>query len=865
MTLNRKLLSVIFAMIFLTSVVPAVNTSISTASLHEPLVDESSNIILSEDTPNKKLPKSILVYTEFADHDTGSYGELKNTYGVLNEYFLNDYHIANLTDYTELNSVLSSYDVLLIPEQEDIYQDNITDIGVAWSTPLTNFVVGGGVIVLMDCNGANVPDGPSLKLLNETGLISVFMTADFPGSTFTVVDTHNALARGLPSTFPGSDGSVRFEITDGTSVVNDSISTVVAHKTMGAGHIALLGFDMWEFDIYQKQLLRNAIQLSRHVVFDQSHNPLQTIQAGYLNYSNDLVEQGFAVSSMPTFAPEVLDGCDVLVTFTSQVAYNSSEVATIDAFVQAGGGLFIITDYGSYGEELDPITDHFGFVRNKSSSYLIETDTYDTYDSYVYYNITDYEFHSILLDVSRVEYDRGGGFVSIPSNGIPLVRTDTDGTSFWSDGSPADGVITSAAAGVGMGRVAVLSDVNMATLSNPDADSYENLYDSDNEIFLYNFIHWCAGGGEEEKFVMFDESHGPNFFMNASYFGFARFLTDNGYTVRWNYHWDSDLLTQSDILVVQDGNINYTASELAEIKSYVAGGGGLCILGGYGANGLEADLVGNEFGLDMNNTGYLKDTDDYLVSSYHIVYNETNFGTHPIMDGVSRIELYSSTAFLDIGAGTSLVSTDNDGTATWNDGSPADDKSIMVALEHELGRVFFAGDYIFPRHNSDYDSDGVPILYDSDNDILLSNAFFWLSENRAPIVEVLSPNGGEELEGTVDITWDAIDQDSDEMTFSLFYSSNGGTDWIEISTGLTSLTHSWNTTGLNDGTNYLIRVEASDGELVSEDISDAVFTIDNSVTDTTDPPLLDDTVLLIIIIGAVLGVVIIIIILKKKK
>jgi len=398
--------------------------------------DESDAVLLTEDSPNKKIPKSMLVYTEFADHDTGSYGELKNTLGVVNEYFRNDYHIDNLTDYTELNSVISNYDVLLIPEQEYIYQDNITDISTEWSTPLTNFVTDGGVLVLLDCNGVYVPDGPGLKLLNETGLISVFSTADFSSGTLTVVNPNNALARNLPDTYPPSDGSVRFEITDGTAVVNDTISTVVAHKAMGKGHIALLGFDFWDFDEEQKIILRNAIQLSRHVVFDQSHSPHYTIQGDLVNISMELVDQGFAVSSMSTFSPEILAGCDVLVLQVSSIEYNATEVTLINTFVEDGGGLFIVTEFGSFGEELDPVTDHFGFVRNKSSSNLEDTDDFDTASAYIVYNTSNFESHSVMVSVARVEFDKGGGFASIPANGIPLVTTDTDGTSFWSDGSP---------------------------------------------------------------------------------------------------------------------------------------------------------------------------------------------------------------------------------------------------------------------------------------------------------------------------------------------------------------------------------------------------------------------------------------------
>ena len=816
----------------------------------------------ADGSDNNHLPKSILVYTEFADDAR----ELVNTLDVVRANFLEDYHITNLTSYVDLASMVMDYDVFLIPEQERLYDENITTIANAWVGVLEGFVTNGGNVIVMPCYGSLASDhnAPMIQLLNKTGFITYTAAYAYAGSTLNVVDANDALARGIPSTFAPTDGTTRINGTGGTVVVDDGVGPVVIHETMGMGHIAILGFDLYDTAPAQEAILVNAIQLTRHVVFDQSHTPYGNINSAYLNYSLDLVSEGYAVSAMATWEPDTIAMCDVLILTTGTTAYNYSEVDVIEDFVASGGGLIVYTDYGSYGEELDPITNRFGFFRNETGY------TYDTEDvlaSYTPYDITNFETHSIMLKVYEAELDRGGVLLDIPDNAIPLITTDTDGTSFYDDGTPADGLVVAAAASVGLGRVSVVVDSNLLSVyTDPDSDAIQTYYDADNKEFLLNSVLWASGAGAEEQVVLFDESHGQNWWITASYFGFGQFLTSNGYTIRWMYDWDPAMVEAADVLIIQDGSTAYNATELTDIVDYVSSGGGLCLLGGFGAYGNESDLVGNQFGLDLNNTGTIMDTDDWLDAGnqWNIYYNVSNFANHPIMNGVSRLELVRTTAFIDTGAGTSLVITDTDGTAEWDDGTPASGLTLMTALEYNMGRVFFSADYIFPTYNSDYDGDGVNTLYDSDNDILLQNVFRWLTENRAPTVEVITPNGGEVLNGTITIEWESVDFDSDPLTYDVFYSDNNGSDWTILDSGLTGLTLDWNTTLHDDGVGYMIRVAVSDGTLAAMDDSDAPFELDNFEDVPTGGGLDTTTIIIIIVAGAVV-IIIIIIIMKKKK
>jgi len=110
------------------------------------------------------------------------------------------------------------------------------------------------------------------------------------------------------------------------------------------------------------------------------------------------------------------------------------------------------------------------------------------------------------------------------------------------------------------------------------------------------------------------------------------------------------------------------------------------------------------------------------------------------------------------------------------------------------------------------------------------NAFEWLSENRAPIVELTYPNGGETVNNNITITWNAFEPNKDLILgFDLFYSNDSGSSWYPIILGTLGNSFEWNTTQVPNGDDYLIRIVAHDYELFGTDDSDAVFTIDNPI------------------------------------
>ena len=839
MLTKYKILSVLFVSLFLSSTLVI---GVGVSSIHQVTLSVNDQGLVPADYPstdldNRNTPVSILVYTEFADTTTAApYNEFRNTIDIVVNTFGPQFNYDNLTSYTQLSSMLPGHEILLIPEQENLWRSNVTDIVASWTSTLTTFVASGGIVVALDCNApsSDLSDGPTMKILNETGLMTVYNAYDGFAWTNDLVAPEDALARGVAASWSAPDGSVYFDTSDATIVVSTSGHAIAAHKIMGTGHVVLLGFDAWTTEINSELLLANAIRLHRHVVFDRSHDNMNSVTSGYSLFANDLADNGFAVSGMNTFEPDYFNAADVLVIpaadYHGVAEYTTSEIDAIEAFVDSGGGLFIISDFGAYGNVTDPVNERFGFFRNKTSI-LYDSDEFNAAGSgysVIYGGPVNIVNHSVTMNVNILETWAGTGLESMPANAVPLVVTDTDGTSTYDSFIPANGVAFAAAATHGLGRVVFIGDTGLFGDSDLDTDGTEAYFDTDSEQFARNCIGWLSAAGMEERTIVFDQSKTPNCNLQDWLAGLGTLLTENGYTLKWMSEFLPDLISEADILFIIDGVGSYSPSEIATITSFVSNGGGLYLVGAWGIYIEQVEPIGHEFGFGDTNITQLIDTDDTVGDASYIVFDGNNIGNHPITTGISRIELYRCGIIETPGAAiSSIITTDTDGTSDYIGGEPADGLSVMAATLFDKGRVFYSADYLGLRGGFDDDGDGYPNLWDSDNELLYLNAFYWLSENRAPSVTVTFPNGGEVLNGTKTVTWDAVDFDSDTLTFQVQYSDNNGSDWSTLATDVLVHEFEWNTTLHDDGASYRIRVIASDGQLTAYDDSDNAFELDN--------------------------------------
>jgi len=98
-----------------------------------------------------------------------------------------------------------------------------------------------------------------------------------------------------------------------------------------------------------------------------------------------------------------------------------------------------------------------------------------------------------------------------------------------------------------------------------------------------------------------------------------------------------------------------------------------------------------------------------------------------------------------------------------------------------------------------------------------------------PFVKVISPGGGDVLEGVVTITWNATDADNETLLVDVEYFSADEEWTVLVEDAISIESFAWDTTSVPDGAGYVIRItvrDISEFALTTFDVSDS-FRIDN--------------------------------------
>ncbi len=155
----------------------------------------------------------------------------------------------------------------------------------------------------------------------------------------------------------------------------------------------------------------------------------------------------------------------------------------------------------------------------------------------------------------------------------------------------------------------------------------------------------------------------------------------------------------------------------------------------------------------------------------------------------------------------------------------------MHKLERWLNDIYYNywSDWTTPDANSDKLVD-IPYLIEGTAN----------NQDQYPLVSSLSvhyltspafifPSGGELLSGIVTIYWmSSIDTWGYLVSYSLYYSNDSGVTWNLLVMDLTVTSYDWQTGGVLDGSNYLLKVEAiSSGGLFGTSTTPGPVTIDN--------------------------------------
>ncbi len=104
------------------------------------------------------------------------------------------------------------------------------------------------------------------------------------------------------------------------------------------------------------------------------------------------------------------------------------------------------------------------------------------------------------------------------------------------------------------------------------------------------------------------------------------------------------------------------------------------------------------------------------------------------------------------------------------------------------------------------------------------------SSNQSDGLQITYPNGGEVLSGNIDILWTLEPPFASNVSgYNIYYSPNGGQDWIQLGFSYPGTSYTWNTDLFEDGSNYLLKIIAFSKEWFDKEaISASTFTINNS-------------------------------------
>ena len=236
---------------------------------------------------------------------------------------------------------------------------------------------------------------------------------------------------------------------------------------------------------------------------------------------------------------------------------------------------------------------------------------------------------------------------------------------------------------------------------------------------------------------------------------------------------------------------------------------------------------------------YIDPSGPNLVSGNHI-FNNSDYGVYTVSSTGTTIDhnIFTSNGlygvFFDSGSSSNLV--------TLNDFFGNNPLGSSQAYDDGISNTFSTNFWSDGTPGQPYHIDGnanntdptpspVPIN-------LLPNQF--LTPPR-----ILYPNGEEKVNGIKYIHWKpSFSSLRYHVTYSVYYSSNDGSSWNLLASGLTTNKYLWNTTALPNGNNYLVKVLANDGHfLIVQSTSRHPFRIQNH------PPNNDDY----LIIGGILG------------
>ena len=247
-----------------------------------------------------------------------------------------------------------------------------------------------------------------------------------------VVFYDQSCAAGTPVTFRIKAGCTReFPFPDakfgyGLVGIEDQAIINVIHFTSEPRHIAATEL-VGERNLVDVPAIPPATR--KAVVFDDTH--LGGMQRGWTTFDPALAAAGLSVTHItaPPLTAAALQNAEAVVIGMSPDAYSQAEIALLVAFVQGGGGLFLVTDFGGgvWSAPMRAVLNAFG-ITDENNTASDPTNSWDGDPGHILFdNQRNFRAHPIVSGVSSLATNATPTLAA--SSGAPwdtVIETDAD-------------------------------------------------------------------------------------------------------------------------------------------------------------------------------------------------------------------------------------------------------------------------------------------------------------------------------------------------------------------------------------------------------------------------------------------------------